>query len=84
MKGRLAAELAKDRPDFEALVGDPEALLVFVRPHFREARAEWAKLYATLSDEQLAIARGYGDKQLAALERAAVDILGTLRERLRK
>ena len=84
MKGRLSAELAKDRPDFDALVGDPETLLAFVRPHFRDARAEWAKLYATMSDEQLAIAREYGERQLSSLERAAVDILGAMREKLRK
>ena len=83
MKGRLAAELSKNRPDFESLARDPEALVAQVQPLFREARNEWSRLYAMLDDEQAAIAREYMDKQFARIERFAVEILGIIRERLR-
>jgi hypothetical protein len=83
IKGRLAAELAKDRPDFEFLTRDPEALVAQVRPHFREARAEWARLYALMDDDQVRIAREYMDKQFAQLETIGVEILKLMRERLR-
>lgn len=83
IKGRLATELSKDRPDFESLARDPEALFAQVRPHFREARTEWSRLYAMMDPEQVAIAREYMDKQFARLEKIAVEILGLMRERLR-
>lgn len=83
VKGRLAAELAKDRPDFEFLARDPEALVAQVRPHFREARTEWSRLYATMDDDQVAIARDYMDKQFARLEKIGVELLNLFRERLR-
>jgi hypothetical protein len=83
IKTRLAAELAKDRPDFESLVRDPDALVAQVRPHFSEARAEWARLYAMMDNDQMAIAREYMDKQFAQLERIGAEILGLMRERLR-
>jgi hypothetical protein len=83
MKGRLASELSKNRPDFESLARDPDALVAQVRPHFREARDEWARLYAMMDDDQVAIARDYMDKQFAQLEKIAVQILGLVRERLR-
>lgn len=83
VKGRLAAELAKDRPDFEFLVRDPDALVAQVRPHFREARAEWTRLYAMMDDDQVAIAREYMDKQFARLEKIAVEIVNLMRDRLR-
>jgi hypothetical protein len=83
MKGRLATELSKNRPDFDALARDPEALLAQVQPHFREARNEWSRLYAMMDDEQVAIAREYVDKQFARFERIAVEILRVVRERMR-
>jgi hypothetical protein len=83
MKGRLAAELARDRPDVEGLLRDPDAMLSMVRPHFRDARAEWSKLYAMMDDEQVAIARDYVDRQFGSLERLGTDMLRLLRERLR-
>jgi hypothetical protein len=83
IKGRIAAELAKDRPDFEFLFRDPDALVAQVRPHFREARSEWARLYAMMDDDQVAIAREYMDKQFARLEKLAVEIVNLMRERLR-
>jgi hypothetical protein len=83
IKGRLAAELAKDRPDFDSLVRDPDALVDLARPHFREARAEWARLYAMMDNDQVAIAREYMDKQFAQAEKIGVEILKLMRERLR-
>jgi hypothetical protein len=83
IKGRLATELSKDRPDFDFLTRDPDALISQVRPHFRDARAEWTKLYALMDDDQVAIARGYMDKQFAQLEKIGAEILGVFRERLR-
>jgi hypothetical protein len=83
IKARLATELAKERPDFESLARDPDALVAQVRPHFREARDEWARLYALMDDDQVAIARAYMDKQFAQLEKIGVDLLGFMRERLR-
>lgn len=83
IKGRLATELAKDRPDFEFLARDPEALVAQVRPHFREARAEWSKLYAMMDDDQVAIARQYMDRQFAQLEKIGVEIVNLMRERFR-
>jgi hypothetical protein len=83
IKGRLATELAKDRPDLEFLLRDPDALVAQVRPHFREARAEWARLYAMMDDDQVAIAREYMDTQFARLENAAAEIVKLMRDRLR-
>lgn len=83
IKGRLATELAKDRPDFEFLTRDPDALVAQVRPHFREARTEWARLYAMMDDDQVAIAREYMDKQFTRLEKIAVEIVNLMRDRLR-
>jgi hypothetical protein len=83
IKARLAAELAKDRPDFDSFMRDPEALVAQVRPHFSEARAEWARLYAMMDNDQVAIAREYMDKQFAQLERIGAEILGLMRERSR-
>jgi hypothetical protein len=83
IKGRLAAELSKDRPDFESLARDPDAIVAQVRPHFREARDEWSKLYAMMDDAQVAIARDYMDKQFGQLEKIGVEIVKLMRERLR-
>jgi hypothetical protein len=83
IKGRLATELSKDRPDFESLARDPDAFVSQVRPHFREARAEWSRLYAMMDDDQVAIARDYMDKQFAQLEKIGAEILKLMRERLR-
>lgn len=83
MKGRVASELSKNRPNFESLALDPEAIAAQVRPHFREARDEWARLYAMMDDDQVAIARDYIDRHFARLERFATEILGIMRERMR-
>jgi hypothetical protein len=83
LKARLFTELAKDRPDMDAVFRDHEEYLELVRPNFREARTEWAKLYAMLDDEQVAIARAYVEKQFANLDRIGDELLRSLRDKLR-
>jgi hypothetical protein len=82
MKVRIATELAKDRPDTDAILREQDAAAALVRPQFEEARAEWTKLYGMLSTEQAAVAREYVDRQLKTLEAAAGDILRLLREKM--
>jgi hypothetical protein len=81
IKARLAHELAKDRPDLERLIADPDEILSQVRPQWREAHEEWARLYGLLDARQLAIARGYIERRLGALEGMG-DLLKGFRERL--
>lgn len=82
MKARLAQELARDRPDFERLLADPDALLSQVRPQWTEAQEEWARLYGMLDARQVAIARDYIERRLGALEGMG-DMLKGFRDRLR-
>lgn len=82
MKMRIATELARDRPDPDAILREQEAAGALVGPHLEEARLAWMALYGTLSKEQVAVAREYVDRQLALLERAAGDIVRQLRERM--
>jgi len=82
MKARLAQELAKDRPDLEGLLADPEALLWQVRPQWAQAREEWSRLYGMLDARQVAIARDYIERRLGALEGMG-DMLKGFRDRLR-
>lgn len=82
MKARLAQELARDHPDFERLLADPDALLSQVRPQWAEAHQEWTRLYGMLDARQVAIARDYIERRLGALEGMG-DALKGLRDRLR-
>ena len=82
MKTRLAQELAKDRPDLERLLADPDAILAQVRPQWREANDEWARLYGMLDARQVAIARDYLERKLGALDGMG-DVLKGFRDRLR-
>lgn len=82
MKARLAQELAKDRPDFERLLADPDVLLSQVRPQWAEAQQEWTRLYGMLDARQVAIARDYIERRLGALEGMG-DALRGFRDRLR-
>lgn len=82
MKVRIATELAKDRPDPDAILREQDAVAAQVRPQFDEARAEWTKLYGMLNTEQAAVAREYVDRQLRNLESAAGDLLRLLREKM--
>jgi hypothetical protein len=82
MKARIATELAKDRPDPDAILREQDAVAAMVRPQFDEARAEWTRLYGMLSTEQAAVAREYVDRQLKNLESAAGDIVRLLRGKM--
>jgi hypothetical protein len=82
MKVRIASELAKDRPDPDAIMREQDAIAGMIRPQFEEARTEWTKLYGMLSTEQAAVAREYVDRQLRNLESAAGDLLRLLREKM--
>ena len=67
LKDKLGQELLKPRPDFRALMDAQEALIEQTRPLFREAREEWARLYALLDPEQVAIARSFVDEHIGRL-----------------
>ena len=82
MKARLAQELAKDRPDLDRLLADPDALVAQVRPQWREARAEWTRFYGMLDARQVAIARDYVEHRLGALEGMGDMLLRGFRDRL--
>ena len=82
VKARLAPELARDHPDFERLLADPDALLSQVRPQWAEAHQEWTRLYGMLDARQVAIARDYIERRLGALEGMG-DALKGFRDRLR-
>ena len=83
IKTRLAQELAKDRPDFDRLLADPEAIAAQVRPQWREANDEWTRLYGMLDARQAAIARDYIERRLGALEDMGGMLLKGFRDRLR-
>ncbi len=68
MKERIAAELVKPHPDFAALARAQDALIARNRPLFRDARIEWARLYALLDPEQVKIARSYVEEKMDRLE----------------
>jgi hypothetical protein len=82
MKSRLAQELARDRPDLDRLLADPDALVAQVRPQWREAHEEWARFYDLLDARQVAIARDYIERRLGLLEGMGDMLLKGLRERL--
>ena len=59
VKDALAKELAKDYPDFEALVRKQNEVLDQTRPLFEEAAREWNKLIKLLDDRQAKIAQAW-------------------------
>lgn len=67
MKDKLGQELLKPIPDFRSLMDAQETLIEQTRPLFREARDEWARLYALLDPEQVAIARSFFDEHIGRL-----------------
>jgi hypothetical protein len=67
MKDRLAAELAKSRPDFSSLARAHEEIVEQNRPLFREAGDEWKKLQAILDDEQVEVAKSFLRENLGRL-----------------
>jgi hypothetical protein len=66
-KERLSEELMKARPDFNAFVELQDQVMEQNRPLLKEAREEWRKLYETLDDEQVVIAKNYLRNQLGQL-----------------
>ncbi len=68
LKERIAAELDKPHPDFAALARIQDELIERNRPLFRDARIEWARLYALLDPDQVKIARAYVDEKMDRLE----------------
>jgi hypothetical protein len=74
-KDRLAAELAKPRPDFGSLAGLQEEILENSKTLRREAREEWMKLYGMLDQAQVAELRDFLQRRL--------DHLGLLHDFLR-
>ena len=67
LKDRLAAELAKPRPDFGALARAHEDLIEQNKPLFKEAGEEWKKLHAILDPEQVEIAKSFLREHLGRL-----------------
>jgi hypothetical protein len=63
VKERLAAELAKPRPDFSSLEEARRAIVEDGRTLRREARDEWRKLYAMLDEAQVRALRRFADDQ---------------------
>jgi hypothetical protein len=82
-KQRIADEIAKPRPDLGALAESHEAILEMIRPHFREAREEWTRLYVLLEPDQIAIARDYVEKQIAMMEKVGEQVMRAMRDKLR-
>ena len=67
VKQRLAEELMKPRPDFSRLADSYDRIIEQHRPLFREAGAEWKKLYAILDDEQVDIVKDFLHENLGRL-----------------
>ena len=67
MKNALAAELAKDWPDFHALQKKQEELVEQQKPLFQEAGREWQKLYKLMDPDQVAAAKAYLHDNLGRL-----------------
>jgi hypothetical protein len=66
-KERLSEELMKPRPDLNALIDLQDQVVEQNRPLLRIAREEWRKLYDTLDDEQVEIAKRYLREQVGQL-----------------
>jgi hypothetical protein len=70
VKDRIGAELAKPRPDLDAIARAQADAIEQTRPLFKEAHVEWARLYALLDTGQVRIARAYVEERLELFERA--------------
>lgn len=78
LKDRVAAELAKPKPDLAQLARAQDEIVAQSRPLFREARHEWERLYAMLDAEQVRTTKAYVEARLARLQ----DLGGAVRELL--
>ncbi|MEO5694892.1 MAG: hypothetical protein ABIQ72_17290 [Usitatibacter sp.] len=67
IKERVSKELAKDRPDLNALYDIHDQVVEQNKPLFREARDDWSKLYAVLEPDQVAIAKKYIEERLGGI-----------------
>ena len=67
VKERISQELAKSRPDLNALYDIHEQVIEQNKPIFREARQEWSKLFSMLDDEQVGIAKRFIEDKLNIL-----------------
>ena len=83
VKSRLTQELLKDRPDPDAVMQAQQEMIDFAKPHVRAAREEWMRLYATLDDEQVRIARTFVEEKLRLLEKVAEHLGRTLAEKIK-
>lgn len=80
LKGRIAVELAKSRPDLKELARAQEEIVEQNRPLFGEARREWERFFAMLDPSQERRAREFVDKKLESLERLGERLRGLLGE----
>jgi len=77
-KSQIFQELAKDKPDPDAIARAQDEALALTGPAFREAREEWQRFYAMLDADQVADARALVEKKLKRLERLGRDLRGLL------
>jgi hypothetical protein len=84
MKERIGTELAKPKPDLDAIARAQDEAIEQTRPAFREARVEWARLYALLDPAQVRIARDYVEQQLDRFERMATSALDLFSKKLKQ
>jgi hypothetical protein len=78
LKDRVAAELAKPKPDLRALARAQDEVLDHARPAFQEARDEWTRFYALLDPAQVAQARAFVERKLRKLEHIGGELRGLL------
>jgi len=67
IKQGLGEELQKPRPDLRAFFEAHRSFVEQSKPLFREMSEEWKKLYETLDDDQVEIARRFVQESLASL-----------------
>jgi hypothetical protein len=67
VKERLAEEFAKPLPDLNALYRAHEEVVEMAAPNFREAHAEWERLYTMLDRAQVDAAKKFIREQLGFL-----------------
>jgi hypothetical protein len=70
-KERVGRELMRSRPDLAELFAAQEAMVEQNRPLFRAAREEWLRLYATLDEDQVRIAKAHVERLLLGVETLA-------------
>jgi hypothetical protein len=75
-KSRIFEELAKPKPDPDAIARAQNEVFDLSEPAFREAREEWQRFYAMLDADQVADARALIEKRLSRLERLGRDLRG--------